>query len=490
MNYTAPEKTGIKSSDIKRYVETLEKANLSTHDLIIMRRDHIIFEKYWKPFHKDFLHRMYSVTKSFTALAIGFCEQDGLLRLDDPICKYFGGDLKDQTDENMKNQTIRHMLMMTTAKPDWGWFEARPADRVQHYFKNNLNSTRPSGTTFHYDSSGSFVLGALVERLTKKELLEYLREKFLDKIGFSKDAYMLKCPGGHSWADSGLVCRPTDLLKAAMFCMKKGSWNGEQLLNEPFMTAATTKQTDNDDAGLRQFDGQGYGYQIWMSYGESFFFNGMGCQFALCVPEKDIIMVYNGDNQGNPHAKTVIIDQFFDMIVKNAGETADKDQKSQDALDDYVQNLDLYCVKGDMHKEIENKINGVTYLMDQNAMGISRVKFVFDGNHGKLCYTNMQGDKELAFGLCKNEFGKFPQKGYSGKIGSQPGSRLYNCAVSAAWVSDYQLFIKVQAIDIYFGILNISVGFSERGEIGIFMNKTAEDFFCEYQGFAGGRIES
>ena len=86
MNYTAPEKTGIKSSDIKRYVEALEKANLSTHDLIIMRRDHIIFEKYWKPFHKDFLHRMYSVTKSFTALAIGFCEQDGLLRLDDPIC--------------------------------------------------------------------------------------------------------------------------------------------------------------------------------------------------------------------------------------------------------------------------------------------------------------------------------------------------------------------------------------------------------------------
>lgn len=48
----------------------------------------------------------------------------------------------------------------------------------------------------HY--TASFVLGALVERLTKKELLEYLRENFLDKIGFSKDAYMPKCPGGHS----------------------------------------------------------------------------------------------------------------------------------------------------------------------------------------------------------------------------------------------------------------------------------------------------
>ena len=56
-------------------------------------------------------------------------------------------------------------------------------------------------------------------------------------------------------------------------------------------------------------------------------------------------------------------------------------------------------------------------------------------------------------------------------------------------MSDYQLFIKVQAIDTYFGILNINVGFSDSGEIGISMNKTAEDFFNEYQGFVGGREE-
>ena len=55
--------------------------------------------------------------------------------------------------------------------------------------------------------TASFVLGALVERLTKKELLEYLCENFLDKIGFSKDAYMPKCPGGHSQAVSGIIVK-------------------------------------------------------------------------------------------------------------------------------------------------------------------------------------------------------------------------------------------------------------------------------------------
>ena len=46
MKYASPEKMGIKSSDIKKYIEVLEKSNLSTHNLIIMRREHIIFEKY------------------------------------------------------------------------------------------------------------------------------------------------------------------------------------------------------------------------------------------------------------------------------------------------------------------------------------------------------------------------------------------------------------------------------------------------------------
>ena len=76
MNYSTPEKEGIKSSDILNYIKILEGSNLSTHNLIIMRRGKIIFEKYWKPFNDKFLHRMYSVTKSFVALAIGFCEQD------------------------------------------------------------------------------------------------------------------------------------------------------------------------------------------------------------------------------------------------------------------------------------------------------------------------------------------------------------------------------------------------------------------------------
>lgn len=220
MQYSTPEKEGIRSERIREFIEILEDAYLPMHDVIIMRHGKIVFEKYWAPFHKEELHRMYSVTKSFVSLAIGFLEQDGLVDLDAPISRYFPEEVKNQKDKNMHDQTVRHMLMMSTAKPTQDWFTARPEDRVQFYFDNSITESRPSGTIFNYDSAGSFVMGSLVERITGKTLMAYLREKFLDRIGFSKEAYMLKCPGGHSWSDSALICKPTDLLKVALCCLK------------------------------------------------------------------------------------------------------------------------------------------------------------------------------------------------------------------------------------------------------------------------------
>jgi len=489
MKYSTPEKMGVKTSLIHQYIKTLEDSHLITHNVIITRCGEIIFENYRKPFGKDFLHRMYSVTKSYVSLAIGCLEQDEMIDLDAPIIKYFPDELQNQSDENIKNQTIRHMLMMSTAKPERWWFDARCEDRVRFYFENDLQATRPSGTVFMYDSTGAFVLGALVEKITGKSLLEYLREKFLDKIGFSKEAYMLKCPGGHSWGDSGLLCTAEDLLKTAMFCMNGGKYNGEQLLNEEYIKKATSKQIDNNPFGINTYNTYGYGYQFWMTHDNSYFFNGMGCQLAICVPDKDIILIYNGDNQGIANAKDIIIDNFFEYIVRPATDEAlEENNEESEALKKYADSLELFSAKGEKYAKIQDEINNVTYLMQKNSMRITKMRLSFNGDFGTLYYTNEQGDKELSFRMCKNEFTEFPQFGYSDKVGSEKGDRLYKCAVSAAWVSHFQLLIKVQIIDTYFGVLNINLGFCD-GKIGVNMSKVAEDFLPEYEGFAAGDTE-
>ena len=488
MKYSTPEKEGIKSSYIKEYVEKLEEYNLSSHCLVIMRHGKVIFESYWAPFHKDYLHRMYSVTKSFVSLAIGFLEQDGLINLDDKISKYFPEELKSQPNENMRNQTIRHMLMMSTAIPVRYWLYPRIEDRVKFYFENDTKQYRPSGTTFEYDSEGSFIMGALVERVTGKRLMEYLREKCLDKIGFSKEAYTLTCPGGHSWGDSALICTAQDLAKAAQFTLKNGSWDGEQLLNADYVKKATSKQIDNNPEGRVSYSTFGYGYQFWRTYDNSYFYNGMGCQFAICSPDKDMVMVYTGDNQSMVPdlAKDIVIRNYFEMIVRKAEDCELAESDDNKELTEYAKGLKLATARGDKYKPMQDKINGVTYKIDENQTGITEWKLCFDGDKGKLCYTNAQGCKEIPFGMCENEFSEFPQEGYADEIGSVAGDRLYKCAASAAWVSDNQLFIKVQIIDIYFGRLGITVGFNEDGKMGVYMRKIAEDFLDEYTGYLCG----
>lgn len=489
IQYTSSEKVGISSGNIEKYLRILEQNKLATHSLILARGNQIFFEHYWEPFHKDFLHRMYSVSKSFVAIAIGFLEQDGVIQLDNPISKYFAEELKNQPDENMHNQTIRHMLMMSTAKTPKDWFKARTKDRVDYYFQNNTRYSRPSGTLYEYDSPGSFVLGALVERLTGMPFMEYLREKLFREIGVSEEAYCLKCPGGHSWGDSAVICRPMDLFLVARFMLNGGSWNGKQILNEEFVKAATTKQIDNDYLGIHDWNTQGYGYLFWMTYQNSFFFNGMGSQYAVCVPGKDLIMVINSDNQGKEAVRKVIIDSFFELIVNQAEDVSlPENSIAQSSLNEYAKSLKLLTQQGKEHSPWERKIHNVTYHMNDNPMGITKFKITFKGNKGYFAYTNEQGDKELSFGLGYNEFSVFPQEGYSSEVGSEyaPGN-FYKCAASAAWTEESKLQIMVQIIDKYFGNMTITLGFKDR-EVGVFMHKNAECFLEEYEGYGMGRI--
>ncbi len=487
--YLIPENAGISSAAIAEYLDILEEYGVATHDVIIARGDSILFEKYWEPFHKDFLHRLYSVSKSFVSLAVGFAEQDGLLSLDDPMEKYFREELKGQKDIHMHRQTVRHMLMMAPAKPQDNWFSARPDDLVRHYFQNPNPVTMPSGTVFEYDSTGSFVLGALVERLCGMPFMEYLRIKLFDKIGVSKEAHCLTVPGGHSWGDSAILAKPTDLLKVARFVMNKGRWNGEQILNEAYVTAATSFQIDNNRTGVSACDTQGYGYLFWRTYDNSFFFNGMGCQFAVCVPDKDLILVHNGDgHQGDGRTKSVVIDNFFRLIARPAKDAPLPENPEAQAL--LRQERKLIAARGAACSDFQKKIDGAVFRMTENRMGLKWISLRFGEDGCRFEYENAQGRKTIPFGMCENVIGTFPEEGYSDKVGSvRTKNFYYRCAASAAWVEEKKLFLKVQIIDTYFGRLDITLAFRDENQVGVWMTKAAEDFLNEYYGYGGGERE-
>jgi len=205
----------------------------------------------------------------------------------------------------------------------------------------------------------------------------------------------------------------------------------------------------------------------------------------MCVPEKGMILVVNSDDEGNPDAKGEIINNFFDIIVANTQDVEIEADGVQE-LDTYCESLKLNAAKGEKNSCFADKVNGVTFKLNKNSMGITKFRLNFNEKGGVFSYTNDQGNKEILFGMNENVFFDFPQTGYSVDIGSKPGDRLLHCASSAAWKSEKQLLIKVQMLDVYLGRLDIRFAFDDSLNVIVDMAKTAEDLLQEYNGRGAG----
>lgn len=486
----SPEAAGISSRAILGFIKILEKYNLNTHSLILARGNNIISETYYAPFHKDFKHRMYSVSKSFVSVAIGLLEEEGFISLDDRFVNYFPEYVDPENcDENLREMTLREMLTMETCHARHiNWFALNTDDRSKVYFQNEPDYM--AGGFFNYDSPGSYMLDVIVEKVTGIPFLEYMQRKFLNDIGFSKDSYCLKCPGGHSFGDSGVMCSARDLLTFARFVMNGGTWEGKRYMNEEYLRKACSKIVANNIYGAYSHSAYGYGYQIWQAPNGGFAFLGMGDQLAICDVEHDFILIINSDNQGSPNSKFILYHALYDDIIEKLSDTPlPEDEEAYRELMEYENSRILNFARGNKNSPFENEYSGRTYILKENPMGITKFRIDLSGDTGTLYYTNAQGDKELKFGFGHNEFQKFPQEGYSDIVGGNdcPGN-LYDCAVSADWLEDRKLHLKVQVIDKYFGILDMAFSFKD-SRVTVLMEKTAENFFLEYCGYASGRAE-
>ena len=468
-----PESVGIPSEAILSFINQLEERAVNIHSFMMLKKGKVLAEGYWKPFHRDFEHRMFSVGKSLTALAIGLLESQGMICLNDKICEYF----KDKLPEPdvhpwIAETTIKHLLCMTTPHQSTTYKKYEGNDWVASFF--SVKPTHQPGTIFSYDTSATHVLAALVENLTGEPLLDYLRHCFLDEIGFSKGASWLKDPMNVTQGGSGLICTMRDVAKVAYVCSNAGMYDGKQLIPSGFLEEATKKQVDTSMLGTLD-ERQGYGYQIWQTRYGGFCFYGLGGQLALCFPQYDFILVTTANTQGSTEKNAPIYDAFYDQIFPYLKDPKQliPNIKAQYALENKLATLEIKPLQSIVHLNYELKCQ--SYLFKEHTFPISKLTITCNEQGGTIAWVKEGRLDRIEFGMSSLKMQTFP-------------STRYQCMSSGAWVSHNTLRIQIELIGEVFATLEISCCFSPQ-HLTVFIKSNGEDFLKEYEGFATGEIE-
>lgn len=111
-----PEQVGVSSKAISELLDDFERSGIELHSIMILRHGKVAFETWRDPYAPDIPHTMYSVSKSFTSIAIGFAIDEGLLTLDTKVIDIFPEYRPQKYDANLEKMTVFHLLTMTAGK--------------------------------------------------------------------------------------------------------------------------------------------------------------------------------------------------------------------------------------------------------------------------------------------------------------------------------------------------------------------------------------
>ncbi|MBE0600721.1 MAG: serine hydrolase, partial [Firmicutes bacterium] len=271
-----------KAEGIGRMLDRLDAQDVCIHGFTLVQDGNRLASGAWAPLRATDPHRMFSVSKSMTSLAIGLLEAEGRLRLTDAICDYFPDKLPDAVPGPLRRQTIRDMLRMASCHRFTTYKQSGDPDWTRTFF--TVPPTHEPGTVFHYDTSASHTLAALAERLTGMPILSFLQAWLFDGIGATDAKRWLQDPVGVSQGGTGLIMTLDDLTKTAQFCL--GGGVGTPL--EGYLREAVKKQIDTPPKGKAE-ERYGYGYQFWRVRSNGYAMYGLGGQLAVCLPDSGIV---------------------------------------------------------------------------------------------------------------------------------------------------------------------------------------------------------
>jgi len=318
---STPEAEGVSSAAINSFLTAMSNSKHELHGFVFLRHGKVIADAWAKPYADSLKHTMYSTSKSFTSTAIGFAVSEQKIKVTDKVISFFPDQVPAEASEFLKALTIRDLLTMTVGHPkDPTGDIFGKTDWVRSFLALPITDT--PGTKFLYNSMATFMLSAIVQKVTGQKVIDYLEPRLFKPLGIVNKDWETN-PEGINTGGWGLRITANDMAKFGQLYLQKGKWNGRQLLPESWVQEASTahiQQNPKANAAERakSDDMQGYGYQFWRSRFNSYRADGAFGQYILIFPELDAVIAFSSESPAMRDELNVVWQHLYPGIKKNA----------------------------------------------------------------------------------------------------------------------------------------------------------------------------
>ena len=437
---STPERQGVSSSGILAFVQAADTGVDAMNSFMLVRHGHVVAEGWWGPYDARTPHIFYSLSKSFTSTAVGLAIADGKLSLDDEVLKFFPEDAPAVPSANLRAMRVRDLLRMSTGHGTeaalWSGAAATQGERLTKTFLAHPVPFKP-GTHFLYNSPATYMLSAIVQKVTGMTVLDYLSPRLFEPLGFENPTW-LASPQGVSVGAFGLMARTEDIAHMGQLYLQHGAWNGRQLLPAAWVADATARQTSNGSAPTSDWD-QGYGYQFWRSR-HGYRGDGAFGQYMLVLPEQDAVVAITSGVRDMQSVMNLVWNTLLPAMSAGA---LTENVAGQRALTTKLAGLAVRMPPGRPTSALASHASRQWYELPENDRGLRAIALDFAPGAPALLVRTAAGESRTPIGMgswVKSRTGFTNGMERILSVSPQPA-----VAASGAWTADSVFTLKLVA---------------------------------------------
>ncbi|NLZ66857.1 MAG: serine hydrolase [Clostridiaceae bacterium] len=391
---STPEQQGVSSRGLLEFYKSCVASGYEFHHLSIAIHGYKIAQGSWVPYRAEFPHMSHSLTKMFTNTAVAMACDEGLISLDDKVISFFPDELPEVVSDKLAAMTLRDVIQMRSGHAHMisgsKWRQIKTSWVVE-YFKEPVEYW--PGEYYNYTSAGSYMLSAIVQKVTGKSIDEYLKEKLFVHLGIEGLTWD-KCPNGICSGGNGITVRNEDVLKMGVLYINNGVYEGKRYISPEWCHDAMYESCKLNESG--------YGYHF-TNYDGAISAGGLFGQTLVMIPEYDVVIALNAAYQENN--QDALDHRVLDLLKEHlypaiSDSPLPEDPEGYKALEDYTAGLKISVPVGSVHSPKEDAFSG-TYVFEDPTDNISSMTFEFHAEGCSVAITDHRGTHQIECGAGK-----------------------------------------------------------------------------------------